>query len=274
PFLTDGSVILTGLLFALTLSPYTPWWVNLCGIVFAVMLVKHIYGGLGNNVFNPAMAGYVFVLLSFPAEMTRWPATRALQEPAAGFMDCLRLIFTGSAGETGIDAMTAATPLAYLQSQVSGMYMISEFIGEPAFGHMAGSGWEWVALAFLAGGCWLIFRKIIYWQVPASLIGSLFLISLVFHWLDGDVYAAPLFHVFTLSTMLGAFFIATDPVSSATTARGRIIFASGVAVLAFSIRTWGSHPDGLAFAIVIMNCAVPVLDHYTRPRVLGESIAD
>ncbi|MCG8325292.1 MAG: RnfABCDGE type electron transport complex subunit D [Thiotrichales bacterium] len=273
-FLADGSVILTGLLFALTISPYTPWWINLCGIAFAVILIKHVYGGLGNNIFNPAMAGYVFVLLSFPAEMTVWPEAKSLQEPAIGLGACLQIIFTGSTPLADLDAISAATPLSYLQSQVSGMYMISEFIDEPLFGSMGGAGWEWVALAFMAGGIWLVFRRIIYWQVPAVLLGSLFVLSLVFYWWDVDVYASPVFHIVSVSTLLGAFFIATDPVSSATTARGRLIFAAGIALLTYAIRTWGAHPDGFAFAIILMNCAVPLLDHYTRPRVLGESLVD
>jgi len=273
-FLSDYSCILTALLFALSISPYTPWWVNMCGMFFAIMLIKHAFGGIGNNLFNPAMAGFVFVLLSFPAEMTHWPAARSLQAAPVGLTDCLHIIFTGRESITAIDAVTAATPLSYMQTQINGMNMISEFSDELVFGSMAGTGWEWVALIFLLSGGWLAFRKIIYWQIPAALIGTVFLISLVFYWFDADVYASPMFHVFTVSTLLGAFFVATDPVSSATTPRGRWIFAAGIGLLTYLIRTWGAYPDGLAFAVLLMNCAVPLLDHYTRPKVLGETVAD
>lgn len=273
-FLSDSSCILTALLFALSISPYTPWWVNMCGVFFAIMLIKHAFGGIGNNLFNPAMAGFVFVLLSFPAEMNHWPAAHALQSSPDGLADCLQIIFPGRENINAVDAFTAATPLSYLQTQISGMNMISEFSDEPIFGAMSGTGWEWVALTFLLSGGWLVFRKIIYWQIPAALIGAMFLISLVCYWFDADVYPSPMFHVFTISTLLGAFFIATDPVSSATTPRGRLIYAAGIGLLAYLIRAWGAYPDGLAFAVLLMNCSVPLLDHYTRPKVLGETIAD
>ncbi len=272
-FLSDYSAVLTALLFALTLSPFTPWWINLCGIVFAISLVKHAFGGLGNNLFNPAMAGFVFVLILFPAGMNHWPALSAHGGEHAGLGTCLKIIFTG-VDLIRLDAVTAATPLDFTQTRISGMYMISEFSDMPVFGSLAGAGWEWVALAFLISGGWLAFRKIIYWQVPVALISTMFIISLVFYWFDPDVYASPLFHIFTVSTLLGAFFIATEPVSSATTPLGRLIFAAGIGLLTWVIRTWGAYPDGMAFAVLIMNCSVPLLDHYTRPRVLGETLAD
>jgi len=271
-FLCDYSVIITALLYALCLSPLTPWWINLCGILFAVILVKHAYGGLGGNLFNPAMAGFVFVLLSFPVDVNVWPAVHSLHSGSPGLVDTLALIFSNRDSIADIDAISAATPLTHMQSQLGGMNMISEFTADPRYGLVAGTGLEWVAITFLAGGVWLVYRKIITWQMPATTIAALFLASLVFYGFDAGVYASPLFHVFTVSTLLGAFFIVTDPVSTATTQTGRLIFATGVGLLTYGIRTWGAYPDGFAFAVLFMNALVPLLDHYTRPRVLGEAV--
>ena len=270
-FLYDGSAIVTALLFAVAVSPFTPWWVNLSGIGFAIIVAKHMYGGLGYNIFNPAMAGYVFVLICFPVDMTVWPVIRSVTDGGAGIIDSLVIILTGQPVATGIDSMSGATPLAYLKSQLSGMAMISEIRSSPLFGSLGGKGWEWINLAWLSGGCWLLFKRIIKWQLPVYFLASLFIISLVCYWYDSDIYLSPVFSIFTGGILLSAFFIVTDPVTASATPRGKIIYASGIGLLTYLIRTWGGYPDGIAFAVLIMNATVPLIDSLTRPDVLGES---
>lgn len=272
-FILDYSVIITALLFALCLSPFTPFWVTISGIVFAVVVIKHAFGGIGHNPFNPAMAGYAFVLLSFPVQMTNWPDISGLADTSFGLRHDLHLVFSFSREKELVDAVSAATPLSYVQTEISGMAMLSEISSDPVFGHFSGAGWEWLALYFLAAGIWLCFRRVISWQMPVTLIVTVLVLSLLLHGYDAEVYADPWFHVITLSTMLCAFFIITDPVSSATTNRGKLVFAAGAGVLLYMIRTFGAFPDGVAFSVLLMNCAVPLLDHYLRPNVLGESRA-
>jgi electron transport complex protein RnfD len=151
------------------------------------------------------------------------------------------------------------------------MAMLSEFSNGPLFGALGGKGWEWIGLAFLAGGIWLIVKGIIKWQIPLIMIFTLFLFSLVFNVYDPERYASSMFNLFTGGTLLAAFFIATDPVTASATPRGTIIYAAGIGILTYIIRTWGSYPDGIAFAVLIMNAAVPFIDNITRPDVFGES---
>lgn len=264
-FLFDRSAIITGLLFALTITPFAPWWVTLSGLCFAIVIAKHLYGGLGYNIFNPAMAGYVFVLICFPVELNHWP----IVNDNPGLIESLRMIFSGLPAER-LDSLSGATPLAFTKSQLSGMAMFSEFSNGPLFGALGGKGWEWIGLAFLAGGIWLIIKGIIKWQIPLVMIFTLFLFSLVFHAYDPDRYASSMFNLFTGGTLLAAFFIATDPVTASATPRGIIIYAAGIGILTYIIRTWGSYPDGIAFAVLIMNATVPFIDNITRPDVFGE----
>lgn len=261
-FIRDGSAAVTGLLFALTITPFTPWWISLSGITFAVVFAKHLYGGLGSNPFNPAMAGYVFVLLCFPVYLNHWPVPGNGATPA----EYLRAIFTPA----GVDALSGATPLAYMKTQLGAMSMISEIRTGPMFGHLAGTGWEWINVFFLLGGLALLAMGVIKWQVPAAMLAGIVIISAVFHGYDPDLYASPLLHLFGGGTMLGAFFIATDPVTASTTPRGRLIYAGLVGVLTYVIRVWGAYPDGVAFAVLLGNSCVPLIDRFTRPRVLGE----
>ena len=261
--LGDGSAIVTGLLFALAITPWAPWWLTLSGICFA-MLVKHLYGGLGCNIFNPAMAGYAFVLLCFPVEVNYWSAVG--NNPSLA--ESLTWIFAPPAPE--IDGLSGATTLTFTKNQLQSMAMLSELADTPLMGLMGGKDWEWIGLVFMAGGLWLVFKGIISWQIPLTVIVTLSLLSLVFYGYDPDRYSSPLFNLFTGGTMLAAFFIATDPVTAATTPRGRIIYAAGIGSLIYIIRTWSNYPDGIAFAVLIMNAAVPFIDHYTRPGVFGE----
>lgn len=269
-FLLDGSVVVTAVLFAITISPYTPFWVNLLGISFAVIIAKHCFGGLGHNLFNPAMAGYVFVLLCFPAEISAWPHVQGSTATGAGLLDTISIIFAGQSSVTDFDSLSGATALESMQSQISGMIMISEARTSPLFGILAGKGSEWIAVAWLAGGFWLLYREIIKWQMPCMFLSSLFLFSLLFYWYDAEIFLSPVFTLFAGGSMLAAFFIVTDPVTAATTPLGRIIYACGIGLLTYLIRTWGSYPDGVAFAVLIMNAAVPLLDTCTRSRVFGE----
>jgi len=265
-FIGDGSVIVTALLFALTITPLTGWWITLIGIGFAVIFAKHFFGGLGYNLFNPAMAGYVFVFLCFPSAMNVWPG---VEEPPPDMTTYMQCIF--AACPSGLDGLTGATPLAYMQSELSAMSMMSEIREAPVYGVTGGKGWEWINLAFLLGGLGLAMLRIIYWQIPLAMLAGLFLTAALFNLYDGEIYASPLLHIFSGGTMLSAFFIATDPVTASGTPRGRIIYAGLIGILVYVIRTFGAYPDGIAFAVLIANAFVPAIDHFTRPRVLGEN---
>ncbi|MEN8107992.1 MAG: electron transport complex subunit RsxD [Pseudomonadota bacterium] len=266
--LQDYSAVITGMLLALALPPLTPWWIPVIGSLFAIVVAKQLYGGLGYNPFNPAMAGYVVLLISFPLELTLWPA--AGDYPPLS--DTLVLVFTNSlpAGAT-LDALTMATPMDSIKTQLGLNETISEIRTSGLFGFAGGHGWEWINFAYLLGGLALLKLRVIQWQIPVSLLGSLFLVALLFYLLNPDGYTSPLFHLFSGATMLAAFFIATDPVSASTTLRGRLLFGAGIGLLIFVIRTWGGYPDGVAFAVLLMNMAAPTIDHYTRPRVFGQS---
>ena len=270
PTLADYSAPVTGLLLALALPPLAPWWIPVIGTLFAIVLAKHLYGGLGYNPFNPAMIGYVVLLISFPREMTLCVPPAMLGGTPLDLLDSLRLVFTGALPPNlGIDALTMATPLDSMKTRLGLNETLTEITASPLFGHYGGAGWEWINAGFLLGGLVLLYFKVIRWQIPVAMLGTLFLVSGLFYLGDSDQYASPLFHLFTGATMLGAFFIATDPVSAATTTRGRLYFGAGIGLLVYIIRTWGGYPDGVAFAVLLMNMAAPTLDYYTRPRSFG-----
>jgi electron transport complex protein RnfD len=266
PVLQDGSALLTGVLLALALPPLAPWWIPVIGSLFAIVIAKQLYGGLGYNPFNPAMAGYVVLLISFPRELSLWPATGQV----LSLQDTLLLVFSGSLPDTlTLDAITMATPLDAVKTRLGLSETLTEIRDSAVFGSFAGAGWEWLNLWFLLGGLWLLQQKIIKWQIPAGMLGGLFLTALLFYAWNPDIYPSPLFHLFSGAAMLGAFFIATDPVSASTTPRGRLYYGFGIGVLTYVIRTWGGYPDGVAFAVLLMNMAAPTIDYYTRPRVFG-----
>lgn len=269
-YLSDGSALVTAVLLGLSLPPLTPWWMVFIGTAFAIIFAKHLYGGLGFNPFNPAMVGYVMLLISFPREMTAWPAPLSLRELDLGLGQSLAYVFGGNlpAG-VKLDALTMATPLDDLKTQLGLGKPIQEITASPVFGMLGGTGWEWINIAFLAGGLWLIRKKVIGWHVPLGMLGSLALISFLFFIIKPESHASPLFHLFSGGAILGAFFIATDPVSGATTPRGRVYFGIGVGVLTYIIRSWGGYPDAVAFAVLLMNMGAPTIDYYTRPRVFG-----
>ncbi len=264
-FLRDGSAVVTAVLLALAMPPYSPWWLMLIAVGSAIVFGKQLYGGLGQNPFNPAMVGYVVVLVSFPLEMTSWPFPHAV-----GLLDGIRHIF----GLTPLaDGWSHATALDVLKTNKS--LTLDELWQNRAFGHFGGIGAEVVNLAFLAGGLFLLSKRIFSWHAPVGMLAALAVMSLVFWNGSGsDTNGSPLFHLLSGATMLGAFFIVTDPVSGATSNRGRLIFGIGVGILVYVIRAWGGYPDGVAFAVLLMNLAAPTIDYYTRPRTYGHRKAE
>jgi electron transport complex protein RnfD len=270
-FLGDFSAVLTAILYALCIPPLAPWWDSLVGMRFAIVVAKHLYGGLGHNMFNPAMVGYVVVLISFPQAMTAWLPPSSIAPNSIGFSDVLITIFSGlpPAGLSW-DAITEATPLDSIRTSVASGKMISEARQLPVFGDFGGLGWEWIANWYALGGLWLLWRRIISWHVPATMIGTVLLLSIITYLADPGSNPAPLQHVFSGALLIGAFFIATDPVSGCASNRGRLIFGAGVGVITLVIRRWGGYPDGVAFAVLLMNMAVPLIDRYTRPRIFGQ----
>jgi electron transport complex protein RnfD len=271
PALSDYSAVVTAWLLALTLPQLSPWWLILVGVFFAIVIAKHLYGGLGYNPFNPAMVGYVVLLISFPTQMTAWLTPIPLAENAPCLIDSLIIIFSGQppAGIT-MDAFTMATPLDSIKTGLRLSSTLSEINSGPVFGSLGGVGWEWINNWFALGGFWLLYKRIIPWQIPLALILGLGIPAAIFSLSNPDHFATPAFHIFSGGAMLGAFFIATDPVSGATTAKGRFIFGAGVGFLTYVIRTWGGYPDGIAFAVLLMNMAAPMIGYYTQPRVFGK----
>ena len=270
PFLTDLSVPITAALYALCLPPLMPWWTVVIGMLFAIVIAKHLYGGLGHNLFNPAMVGYVVVLISFPLHATAWLPPQMLTETAPDLMQSLSAIFTGQlGGGLSWNAITQATPLDRIRTGAGEGIMITEIRHQPIFGDFGGRGWEWIANWFALGGLYLLWRRAISWHVPVAMLAVTVALTLPFYALDPDSNPFPLQHVFTGGMILGAFFVATDPVSGSTTPRGRLVFGVGVALITLAIRRWGGYPDGVAFAVLLMNMAVPLIDRYTIPRVFG-----
>lgn len=270
PFLGDLSAVLTAVLFALCIPPLAPWWISMIGMLFAIVVAKHLYGGLGHNLFNPAMAGYVVVLISFPQAMTAWLPPASIAPHALGVVDTLFVILGGQL-PPGLawDAITGATALDSIRTSVASGQMISEARQTEIFGDFGGLGWEWIANWYAVGGIWLLWRRIISWHVPFTMIGTVLLLGLIAWLSDPGSNPSPLQHVFSGALIIGAFFIATDPVSGCTSNRGRLIFGAGVGVITLVIRRWGGYPDGVAFAVLLMNMAAPLIDRYTRPRVFG-----
>ena len=265
PFITDWTAVVTAVLLAIGLPPLAPWWLPALGAFFALVFGKHLYGGLGYNPFNPAMIGYVVLLIAFPTQMTLWPTPLGVGEGAPTVADVLNRAF----GDGDIDGLTGATPLDHVKTQLGLAMTVSEASQGAQFGLFAGKGWEWFNLAFLLGGLGLIFTKTIRWQIPVGVLGGLAIVSTLFWLGDSDQFASPLFHLSSGAAIVGAFFIATDPVTACTTPKGRIYYGLGIGVLTWIIRTWGGYPDAIAFAVLLMNMAAPTIDEYTQPRVYG-----
>lgn len=269
PFIYDGTAVLTAVLLALALPTLTPWWIAALGTAFAIIIAKHLYGGMGYNPFNPAMVGYAMLLIAFPKEMTAWiPA----ESHGLSFFDSLNYSLSESlpVGQS-YDAITMATPLDSIRTQLSLGYTLDEVHSNNAsiFGNVAGYGWEWINILFLVGGLVLIYIKVISWHIPVAMLGSLAFMAMIFNFADSGTYSPISFHLFGGAAMLGAFFIATDPVTAATSNKGRLIYGAGIGILVYIIRTWGGYPDGVAFAVLLMNMAVPMIDYYFKSPVFG-----
>ena len=274
PALRDGSVLVTACLLAVSITPLLPWWLTALGTGFAVLLGKHAFGGLGQNPFNPAMVGYAVLLVAFPVEMTRWPVPLDA-EGAHSWAGLARLTWAAVyGGELGVawDGYTGATALDSIRAGLDLRYTMSEMLARDSIiGVLGARGFEWINLAALAGGAYLLARGLVRWHIPVAVLAGLLVPAFVAHAFDPGAHLAPLVQAFSGATMLGAFFIATDPVSAATSDRGRLWYGAGVGLLAWVIRSWGGYPDGFAFAVLLMNLAVPLLDRYTVPRIYGRT---
>ncbi len=245
-FLSDLSAVVTAWLVALALPSIAPLWLIIAATALAIVVAKHLYGGLGQNVFNPAMVAYAIMIVAFPSLMSQWPSTLP-------------------------DAITSATPLDTLRTGLRAAdATVASVMADPGvFGALAGRGWEWVAGGFALGGLWLLQQRVITWHIPVAFLGVLTLFSGAFWLADSSHYASPVLHLMAGGSMLGAFFIFTDPVSACTTPRGKLIYAAGAAILVYLIRVFGSYPDGIAFATLLMNICVPLIDMKTQPPVFG-----
>ena len=261
---SDLSVLVTSTLLCIALPPYAPWWLIVLGVLTSVLLGKQVFGGLGYNPFNPAMVGYVVLLISFPVQMSAWAPPRGLAE-VPGLGDTLRHVFA----PTTIDAVTAATPLDLLR-QNTGLLFDDLLLTSAELTGWGGIGWFEANLAFLAGGIWLLYRRVFTWHAPIAMLVALAVCALMGY--DGgssNSGGSALFHLFSGATMFAAFFIITDPVSSAVSNRGRLIFGALIGALIYLIRTLGNYPDAVAFAVLILNFCAPFIDHYTQPKVYG-----
>ncbi|HUX81585.1 MAG TPA: RnfABCDGE type electron transport complex subunit D [Halothiobacillus sp.] len=275
PAITDGSVVVLAWIFALCLPNLGPWWLPVFGAAFAVIVAKQLYGGLGFNLFNPAMVGYVVLLISFPEPMTRWGPAIDVGGGALNFAQSLAWSFSGAL-PTGIgyDGLSVATPLDHMREQIMAGAPIHAVTQSVLGGAGLARSWNlWLGAGFLLGGALMLWRGVIRWHIPVAVLAGVAGMS-GFLWLIAPAtHASPLFHLVSGATIFGAFFVATDPVTASTTPRGRLIFGFGIGVLTVLIRSFGNYPDGVAFAVLLMNLCVPLIDYYTQPRVFGHKTA-
>lgn len=257
--ITDGSALVTGVLLAFNLPSNLPVWMIIVGSLVAIGIAKSSFGGLGFNIFNPALVGRVFLLISFPVQMTSWPTAIENQGKL-------------------VDAVTGATPLGIVKEGLQMGETITSLASQiPSnmdllIGITGGSLGEISAFALVLGGIYLLIRKVISWHIPVSMLGSIALITGVFWLVNPDLYASPLFHILTGGVLLGAFYMATDLVTSPMTRKGMVVFAVGIGVITVVIRLFGAYPEGVSFAILIMNAFVPLINTYFKPRRFGSQI--
>lgn len=249
---SDGSAAVTGLILAFNLPSNLPLWIVVIGALFAIGVCKMTFGGLGQNIVNPAIGGRVFLLVSFPAPMTSWPVPQS------------------------VDGATAATPLAIMKEGLRSGKSVSEIMpdlpsnGDLLLGNAGGSLGEVAALMLLIGLVYMLVRRIITWHIPVSIFLTIIVFAGLLHLCNPEAYASPLFHLLTGGVMLGAIFMATDYVSSPMTPKGQIIYGVGIGVLTILIRTFGAYPEGMSFAILIMNLVTPIINTYCKPKRFGE----
>ncbi len=272
-YLGDLSALLTAVLLAIAMPPASSWWLIASGMFFSIVIAKQLYGGLGYNPFNPAMVGYVVLLIAFPQQMTQWLAPAGVINPTPLF-DISQLIHHVFLGQN-LDGITAATPLDSFK-QATGLTAADIYQQQNIFalGHFAGAGYEWVNVAFLVGGLFLLARRVFTWHAPIAMLASISLMSVIFYDSgSSESGGSIILHLFSGATMLGAFFIVTDPVTSATSHKGRLIYGALIGILVYIIRVWGNYPDAVAFAVLLMNFAAPFIDYYTVPRTYGHKRA-
>ncbi|HHT30721.1 MULTISPECIES: RnfABCDGE type electron transport complex subunit D [Petrimonas] len=247
PSVLDGSAIITGVLLAFNVPSNLPVWILALGALFSIGVVKMSFGGLGNNIFNPAIAGRIFLLISFPAQMTTWPT------PAVG---------------VATDATTSATVLSNLRFQPEALPALKEMF----LGFEGGSIGEMSALALLLGLAYLLWKKIITWHIPVSILLSVAIFTGILYAFDPVPMNNPLIHLFSGGLMLGAVFMATDYVTSPMTRSGMLIYGTGIGLITVCIRLWGAYPEGVSFAILLMNAFTPLINNYTTPKRFGEVV--
>lgn len=272
PSIKDGSAILSAWLLVMTLPPWAPWWIGVSGSALAIILGKHVYGGLGQNLFNPAMLARVALLISFPVEMTTWANVSPLffsQSP--GLAESWHIVFSGI---DNLDAYTGATTLGFVKTEFSQNRVLSDILQDYSatlnfIGWTRGSMGETSSLLLLIGGLWLIRQGVIQWHIPASMLATVFVIAGLFHFADNEHYISPFMHLNSGAMICVAFFIATDYVTSPNTPTGQLVFGAGCGLLIFVIRTWGAFPEGAGFAVLLMNAATPLIDYYIKPRIYG-----
>ena len=250
PTICDGSAILTGVLLAFNVPSNLPVWIIMLGALFAIGVAKMSFGGLGNNIFNPALAGRAFLLISFPAQMTTWPLVDA----------------TSAFPLTYTDAETGATVLSLLNEGVKELPSYTSLL----IGNHGGSLGEVSAIALLLGFAYMLWKKIITWHVPVTIILTVFAFTGIMHLVNPETYASPFLHILSGGLMLGAIFMATDYVTSPMTKKGMVIYAIGIGLLTSIIRLFGSYPEGMSFAILIMNSLTPLINAYVKPKHFGE----
>lgn len=258
-FLMDGSALVTAWLIALCFPPIVPWWLIVVGTLCAIVVAKHLYGGLGQNPFNPAMVAFALMIVAYPQLMSQWPAAHAVDGAS---------LWQAIFGAHAVDAITMATPLDSLRTALHAAPDASNLTAS-ANQPFGASGWEWIACGYLLGGIFLLQQRIISWHLPVAFLATLALLAGAFHQFDAHQFGDMVFHLFSGGAMLGAFFIITDPVSGCTTPRGKLIFGAGAALLTWIIRSFGAYPDGVAFAVLLMNIGAPLIDMYTQPLVFG-----
>lgn len=248
--IADYSALVTAVLLSVALPTLAPWWLAVIGSAFAILLAKHAYGGLGQNIFNPAMAAFALLLVSFPEAMSQWPAPR---------------------GTPVVDGTTMATALHVIRENHS--QLVSDMWGrDPQMGSWSGRGWEWVNLSFLAGGLFLLRQKFFTWHAPIAFLATLAVCAAAFYDHGSSASAgSPVFHLLGGATMIGAFFILTDPVTTPTTPRGKLLAGILAGGLTFLLRRASNYPDGVAFAILLINVVAPLFDRYTQPRIFGRA---
>jgi electron transport complex protein RnfD len=275
--LLDFSALVTAALIAFALPALTPWWVTATAALFGIVVAKHLYGGLGYNIFNPAMAGYVVVLVAFPLHMNLWIAPRMgdLDYHYMTIFETARYTLTGTFPDyLSFDAISRATPLDTVKAGLASMSTFQELQANPIMGDFGGRGWEWIANLTAFGGGWLLLRRYIRMHIPLGVFAGLLVPTTIMYVLQPGIHPAPGFYLFSGGTILCAFFIATDPVSAATSPKGRLIYGFGIGFLIYAIRRWGSYADGVAFAVLLMNMATPAIDYLTRPHIVGHTRSD